>query len=87
MLISLNARVPEYFDIHKVNIETGKLETIYENTENYSSFIADDDFNIRVGYKMLPSGEGEIYLFENGDIKLPKLFEKISVEDIRTFAL
>ncbi len=82
MLISLNARVPEYFDIHKVNIETGKLETIYENTENYSSFIADDDFNIRVGYKMLPSGEGEIYLFENGDIKLPKLFEKISVEDM-----
>lgn len=82
MLISLNARVPEYFDIHKVNIETGKLETIYENTEHYSSFIADDDFNIRVGYKMLPTGEGEIYLFENGDTKLPKLFEKISVEDM-----
>lgn len=82
MLISLNARVPEYFDIHKVNIETGKLETIYENIEHYSSFIADDDFNIRVGYKMLPTGEGEFYLFENGDTKLPKLFEKISVEDM-----
>jgi dipeptidyl aminopeptidase/acylaminoacyl peptidase len=82
MLIYLNARVPEYFDIHKVNIETGKLETIYKNTENYSSFIADDDFNIRLGYKMLSSGEGEIYLFENGDIKLPKLFKKISFEDM-----
>lgn len=82
MLITLNDRVPEYFDIHKVNIKTGKLETIYENKGNYSSFIADDDFNIRVGYKMLPTGEGEIYLFENGDPTLPILFEKISTEDM-----
>ncbi len=82
MLISLNARVPEYFDIHKVNLETAKLEIIYENTEGYTSFIADDDFNIRVGYKMLPTGQGEVYLFENGNIKEPKLFEKISIEDM-----
>jgi dipeptidyl aminopeptidase/acylaminoacyl peptidase len=82
MLISLNARVPEYFDIHKVNIETGSLEMVFENTEGYTSFIADDDFNIRVGYKMLPTGEGEVYLFENGDSKSPKLFEKISIEDM-----
>jgi len=82
MLVSLNARVPEYFDIHKVNIATGKLEIIYENTEGYTSFIADDDFNIRVAYKMLPTGEGEVYLFENGDVNSPKLFEKISVEDM-----
>ena len=49
ILILLNARVPEYFDIHKVNIETGKIEIIYTNTEKYSYFIADDDFKIRVG--------------------------------------
>lgn len=82
MLIMLNNRVPEYFDIHKVNIKTGKLEVVYENKGNYSSFIADDDFNIRVGYKMLPTGEGEIYLFENGDPTSPVLFEKISAEDM-----
>ena len=84
ILINLNDRVPEYFDIYKVDINTGNRELIYANTENYSHFIADDDFNIRVGYKMLPSGESEIYLFENGDISKPKLFQKISVEDMLT---
>ena len=84
MLISLNDRVPEYFDIYKVNIDTGNRELIYANTENYSHFVADDNFNIRVGYKMLPSGESEIYLFENGDTSKPKLFQTISVEDMLT---
>jgi dipeptidyl aminopeptidase/acylaminoacyl peptidase len=84
MLINLNDRVPEYFDIYKVDINTGDRELLYKNTENYSHFIADDNFNIRVGYKMLPSGESEIYLFENGDTSKPKLFQKISVEYMLT---
>lgn len=82
ILIKLNNRVPEYFDIYRVDINTGKRELVYKNTGNYSSFIADDDFNIRVGYKMLPSGEGEIYLFENGDANKPKLLQKIAAEDM-----
>ena len=42
MLINLNDRVPEYFDIYKVDINTGDRELLYKNTENYSHFIADD---------------------------------------------
>ncbi len=84
ILILINDRVPEYFDIYRVNIDTGKRELVYENTSQYSSFLADDDFKIRVGYKMLPSGEGEIYLFENGDAKKAKLFQKISPQDMLT---
>lgn len=76
ILILINDRVAEYFDIYRVDINTGKRELIYENTARYSSFCADDDFKIRLGYKMLPSGEGEIYLFENGDIEKAKLFQK-----------
>ncbi|PCJ29794.1 MAG: S9 family peptidase [Rickettsiales bacterium] len=84
MLIQLNDRVPEYFDIYKVDINTGARELVYENTGQYASFTADDDFNIRAGYKMLPSGEGEIYLFENGNPEAPKLFQKIAIEDMLT---
>ena len=84
ILILINNRVPEYFDIYKVNIDTGKRDLVYENTGQYASFIADDDFKIRVGYKMLPSGEGEVYLFENGNIEKAELFQKILIEDMLT---
>jgi len=84
ILILINDRVPEYFDIYRVNIDTGKRELVYENTAQYASFIADDDFKIRLGYKMLPSGEGEMYLFENGDIEKAELFQKILPQDMLT---
>ncbi len=86
ILILINDRVAEYFDIYRVDIDTGKRELVYENTAQYSSFRTDDDFKIRLGYKMLPSGEGEIYLFENGDLGKAKLFQKISTEDMLTTA-
>ena len=86
ILIMINDRVPEYFDIYRVDIDTGKRELVYENSAQYSSFLADDDFKIRLGYKMLPSGEGEIYLFENGDIEKAKLFQIISTVDMLTTA-
>ena len=84
MLIKMNDRVPEYFDIYKVDINNGKRELVYENKGQYASFIADDDFNIRVGYKMLPSGEGEVYLFEDSDLNKPEIFQKIASEDMLT---
>ena len=84
MLVQLNDRIPEYFDIYRVDISTGRRELVYENKGKYLHFIADDDFNIRVGYKMLPSGEGGGYLFEEGNTEKPKLFQKIGVEDMLT---
>ncbi|MFK7973518.1 MAG: prolyl oligopeptidase family serine peptidase [Rickettsiaceae bacterium] len=84
LLVLINDRVPEYFDIYKINIETGVRELIYQNSGQYSSFVADDNFNIRVGYKMLANGEGEIYLFPNGNTAEPVLFKKISIEDMLT---
>lgn len=82
MLVLLNDRVAEYHDIYKVNLETGARTLVYENTGNYASFIADEEFSIRFAYKMLPSGEGEMYIFEAGDMSRSKLFQKIAVEDM-----
>jgi dipeptidyl aminopeptidase/acylaminoacyl peptidase len=84
ILILMNDRVPEYFDIYQMDITNGKHELIYENQEKYTSFWVDDEFKIRLGYKMLPSGESEIYSFENGDLAKAKLFQKVSVEDMLT---
>lgn len=82
ILITLNARVPEYFDIYRVNIITGSLRMIYKNTGFYSSFIADDNFDIRIGYKMLATGEGQIYLFDSQNTESVSLMQEISVQDM-----
>ena len=76
ILALVNNRVKEYFDIYKIDIDTGNRELFYENKGLYSSFITDKNFNIRGGYKMLPNGEGEIYLFENNDPEKAKIFQK-----------
>lgn len=84
ILVLLNNRVPEYYDIYRVNIETGERTIVYENTAGWASFVTDDDYNLRLAYKMLETGEGEMYLFEKNDTSKPKLFQKIAAEDMTT---
>ncbi|NRB11112.1 MAG: S9 family peptidase [Rickettsiaceae bacterium] len=84
LLIAMNARVSEYFDIYHVNLSNNKIELIYENIAEYSQFLADDDFNVRIGYKMNKEGEGLIYRFENADFTKPKLYKTIPYNDMRT---
>lgn len=87
VLVQMNKRVPEYFDIYKINVKSGKAEIIFENKEKYLSFIIDDNFKILFAYKMLPTGEGEIYSFKNGNLSSPQLFQKIKTEDMLTSSL
>jgi len=87
ILVQMNKRVPEYFDIYKINVKSGKAEIFFENKEKYLSFIIDDNFKILFAYKMLPTGEGEIYSFKNGDLSNPQLYQKIKTEDMLTSSL
>lgn len=87
ILVQMNKRVPEYFDIYKTNVKSGKAEIFFENKEKYISFIIDDNFKIFFAYKMLPTGEGEIYSFKNGDLSSPQLYQKIKTEDMLTTSL
>ena len=88
ILVLMNNRVPEYFDIYKINIQTGERNLVFKNLAQYSTFLADEDFILRFGYKMLPSGEGEIYSLEDpSDYSKTKLFQKIAVEDMITSGL
>ncbi len=84
LLIVMNARVPEYFDIYHVNLSNNKIKLVYKNIAQYSDFLADDDFNIRIGYKMNKAGEGLIYRFKNSDINKPILYKTIPYDDMRT---
>lgn len=59
ILIGLNNRTPELFDIYRLNILTGERTLIQENP-GFSSFITDDQYRIRFAARMLPDGGREI---------------------------
>lgn len=58
--IMLNKRDHRYFDLYRVNIETGNLTLVMENKE-FAGFDVDNSLNVRLGYKTAPSGDVEIF--------------------------
>ena len=64
LLIALNDRDPRYQDLHRVNLVTGKRRLVQKNTE-FTSFITDDDFHVRLAGKFAPDG-GTLYLKPDG---------------------
>lgn len=51
MIVQINKRVKEYFDPYLLNIETGELTLLYDNKENYDSWVTDNKGVIRLASK------------------------------------
>jgi dipeptidyl aminopeptidase/acylaminoacyl peptidase len=65
-IIGLNRRDPEWHDLYRLNIETGNLTLLQENTR-FLDFEVDDDFKVRLASNMTPDGDIEIFKpTENG---------------------
>lgn len=80
ILISLNDRVPQYHDVHRVNIRTGQRNLVERNDE-FASFLIDDNYNVRFAMKMTPDGGSE-FMQRSSDAWAP--FAKIAMEDMMT---
>jgi dipeptidyl aminopeptidase/acylaminoacyl peptidase len=76
--IATNARKPENLDVKKVNMLTGEIELIYQNDDS-TIIEMDDDFNIKVGTRVLPDGTGQIVKMNDGKWEIK---EAISADDI-----
>ncbi len=48
ILIAMNERVPEYFDLYKLDINSGKKTLIAKNPGNIIKWISDNDGNVKV---------------------------------------
>lgn len=48
MLLSLNRRNPQIFDVYRLHLPTGDLSLVLENPGNYSSFLTDEAGTIRL---------------------------------------
>ncbi|MFY9590349.1 S9 family peptidase [Rickettsia endosymbiont of Halotydeus destructor] len=77
ILIYLNERNPEYFDIYKLNLDTLEKELIYKN-DRFTDYVADENLNLRFGSLLDKDGAVEYYELKDGE---PELFTKISMED------
>jgi dipeptidyl aminopeptidase/acylaminoacyl peptidase len=64
MVIAVNDRDKEMYDVKKVNLTTGKTEMLYKNIDNVSAQV-DTDFKIRLGSRITEDGGKELLKYKN----------------------
>lgn len=63
MLVGLNKRRPEFHDIYKMDLLTGKMTCLEENDE-FAGYVADDQLTVRFASRPTPDG-GQEFLQKN----------------------
>lgn len=63
ILIGLNQRRKDLHDIYRLNIQTGKMDLVYENND-FARFVVDKKYNIKIGIKTRPEGGAVVYLLD-----------------------
>ncbi len=76
ILVMLNDRRPDLFDLHLLDIKSGKLQLIYQN-DSYMDIDIDDDFQIRFASQTTAEGGRKIDIFERQDNGIVKLMHDI----------
>jgi dipeptidyl aminopeptidase/acylaminoacyl peptidase len=81
ILIGLNDRNPQFHDVHRLNIETGKRELVQKN-DGFTGFITDEEYRVRFAAKFTADG-GNLILAPDGKGGW-KDFVKVPMEDSLT---
>lgn len=74
LMVGLNDRDPAYHDLYKLEISTGKLTKLFENTEKISGWNFDWDEKLRLATKTLDNGNSQI-LKVNEDNSFTPIYE------------
>lgn len=85
ILIGLNQRRPDFHDIYRLNIRTGKQTLVYENN-NFVQFIADEHLNIPLGLEYTQEGGAILYTLGK-DFSKTELFKIKNVDLLTTQVL
>lgn len=83
IVIGINDRDKSWHDPYLLNVRTGELKKLLDNTEKYSRFLLDDDLNVRFVTRSTKDGGFEVLRWENGKTTP---FETIGFEDSQTTA-
>ncbi len=61
ILVAINDRDPQLHDLPRVDIATGKMQLVQENTDGYVGFLTEDDMKVHFALKTAPDGGVEVY--------------------------
>src|SRR5258705_284329 len=59
ILVGLNDRNPQLFDLYKIDLPTGKRTLMVQNDDNLVSYAFDDNLGIRFAFKKLPDASDQ----------------------------
>jgi dipeptidyl aminopeptidase/acylaminoacyl peptidase len=83
ILIGLNNRVPQFHDVYRLDLASGKRELVLQN-DRWAGFLADWNLNLQFGFRQTPAG-GAIVDRIGTDGKTA-VFAEISADDAFTTA-
>lgn len=67
ILIEMNKRIPELFDVYRLNFETGEMKLVAENPGNVSRWVTDHDGKIRIAATTDGVNAGIMYRDSEGE--------------------
>ncbi len=79
ILIQMNKRNPQAHDVYRLNISTGEMTMVYENTEGFLSFLHDNSYKLRFGTISTP--EGGIIIHKRTDADSWEVFAEVNPDD------
>lgn len=84
ILIGLNNRDERWHDIYSLNLKTGQLSLVLENTGDYAFFSADNDLTLRFANRSREDG-GVDYFRVTGNSVSETPFTSVSLDDSTTY--
>lgn len=60
IVVGLNDRNPQFHDLYRMNVHTGKRELLQHN-DRFAAILVDDDYQVRFGTVMTPDGGNEVF--------------------------
>ena len=85
ILISVNNRDPQLFDLYRVNVVTGEMTQVIENT-GYLGYTTDDQYNVRFAAKYDDNGSMNYYEVKGAEIS-PEAYLTVPSSDSLTTSI
>jgi dipeptidyl aminopeptidase/acylaminoacyl peptidase len=86
LLVGLNARDPQVFDVHTLDLASGKLELLLENQQGFTGYDVDRDLQVRFATQMTADGSSVMYRYDAAG-KSWQEYDQIGGDDLLTTSL
>lgn len=83
ILVGLNNRDPALHDVHLLDLTTGALSLVLENSAGYAGFMADDGLTLRMAFRQNMAGGTDYFRVANNVVEETP-FESTAMEDSLT---